>query len=130
MKINKAIIWSLVLLIIVAAVYRVFPNRPLGFAPQLAMALYAGATIKDKKWAFAVPIFSMFISDLLYQLLYINGLSDIPGFYEGQLTNYILFLAVTCIGFLLKNVTVLSVLAYSLVAPTVFFLASNFLLWV
>ena len=47
---NKKIAWSLALLIVVGAVYRIIPDRPLGFAPQIAMALFAGAVIKDKKW--------------------------------------------------------------------------------
>ena len=54
---KKSIIWALILLIVVAAVYRVIPGRPWGFAPQWAMALFAGAMIKDKKWAFALPLF-------------------------------------------------------------------------
>ena len=126
---NKNIVWSLVLLIIVGAVYRIIPDRPLGFAPQIAMALFAGAVIRDKKWAFAIPIFSMFVSDLLYQFLYVKGLSDRPGFYAGQLTNYMLFMGVTLLGMLMKRVTVTSVFAYSLIAPTVFFLCSNFATW-
>lgn len=126
---KKSIIWALVLLIIVSAIYRVIPNRPWGFAPQWAMALFAGAMIKDKKWAFALPVFSMFLSDLLYQALYTNGFSDIPGFYKGQLLNYLLFAGVTCIGFLMKRVNALNIFAYSLLAPTAFFLVSNFLLW-
>jgi hypothetical protein len=126
---NKHLLWSLILLIVVGAVYRIFPDRPLGFAPQIAMALFAGAVIKDKKWAFAIPIFSMFISDLLYQFLYTQGWSDRPGFYAGQLTNYILFVGITFIGMLMKRVTVVRVFAYSLIAPTVFFICSNFATW-
>lgn len=129
MKMNKSIIWSLILLIVVAALYRVIPNRPYGFAPQWAMALFAGSMIKDKKWAFALPLFSMFLSDILYQALYTNGLTDIPGFYTGQWVNYALFAGVTCIGFLMKRANAVSIFAYSLIAPTAFFLASNFLLW-
>ncbi|MEJ7770080.1 MAG: DUF6580 family putative transport protein [Chitinophagaceae bacterium] len=126
---KKSIIWALVLLIVVAAFYRVIPNRPWGFAPQWAMALFAGALIKDKKWAFALPVFSMFLSDLLYQALYTYGWSEIPGFYKGQWVNYLLFAGITCIGFLMKRVNVLNIFGYSLVAPTAFFLVSNFMLW-
>jgi hypothetical protein len=129
MKLNKSFIGTFILLIIVAALYRIIPGRPLGFAPQIAMALFSGAIIKDKKWAFALPVFSMFISDLLYQLLYVNGLSDIPGFYKGQVTNYALFAGITLLGFLVKKVTVLNIFIYSLLAPTVYFLISNFLVW-
>jgi uncharacterized membrane protein len=93
------------------------------------MALFAGAVIRDKKWAFALPIFSMFLSDLLYQVLFNYGISDRPGFYEGQLQNYLLFAGMTAIGFVIKKINVLNVLAASIVAPTVFFILSNFLVW-
>ena len=126
---NKSITWSLVLLIIVAALYRIIPSRPLGFAPHIAMALFAGAVIKDKKWAFALPVFSIFLSDLLYEVLYRNGLTQLRGFYEGQLTNYILFAGITCIGFLMKNIKAINVFVYSFITATVFFLASNFMVW-
>ena len=122
---NKSIIWSLVLLIITAAIYRVIPNRPYGFAPHLAMALFAGAIIKDKKWAFALPIFSIFLSDLLYQVLYSYGLTELSGFYEGQFTNYALFTGLTCIGFLLKRITAINILGYSIITATVYFLLST-----
>jgi hypothetical protein len=128
MKSNTAIV-SLVLLIIVAALYRVIPGRPFGFAPQIAMAIFAGAVIKDKKWAFALPIFSMFLSDCLYQLLFNAGFTDIQGFYKGQVINYVLFGGLTVLGFFMKQVTVKSVLVYSLIGPTLYFLFSNFLLW-
>ena len=128
MKVNKNILISFVLLVVVASIYRVIP-RPVNFAPQIAMALFAGAVIKDKLWAFALPIVSMLLSDLLYQVLYVNGITDIPGFYEGQWQNYLLFAAMTSIGFLIKKIKVLNVLAASLAAPTIFFILSNFVVW-
>jgi len=130
MKQNKSLIISLALLILVAALYRIVPGRPYGFAPQWAMALLGGAVfIRDKKWAFALPIFSMLVSDSFYQLLYINGLSDIQGFYKGQFVNYALFAGLTCIGFFIKTINLKSVLGASIASPTVFFLVSNFLVW-
>jgi hypothetical protein len=129
MKSNKSLIWTLVALIIIAALYRIIPNRPYGFAPQIAMALFGGAVLKDRKWAFALPIFSMFLSDLLYQALYSAGMTDIPGLYHGQWINYLLFAGITLFGFLMKRVTVLNVLGFSLAAPTLFFLVSNFFVW-
>lgn len=130
MKITKSVIVSLVLLVLVAALYRIIPNRPLGFAPQIAMALFGGAVfVKDKKWAFILPLVSMFISDLLYQALFLAGMSTIQGFYEGQLVNYLLFAALTTIGFLVKKISVFNVLLVSLLGPTVYFLLSNFAVW-
>ena len=72
MKINRQIIFSFILLIIIASLYRIMPGRPYGFAPQIAMAIFGGAIIKDKKFAFLLPILAMFVSDALYQLLYVN----------------------------------------------------------
>lgn len=129
MRSNKHLIPFLFLMIVLAALYRVIPFRPFGFAPQYAMALFAGAVIKDKKWAFALPILSMFISDCLYQLLFIYGLSPIWGFYSGQLTNYVLFAGLTSIGFLMKKINVKNIVLYSAIVCVVFFLVSNFLVW-
>ncbi len=129
MKQNKSLIWSLVLMVVIASLYRVIPDRPYGFAPQWALALFGGAVIKDKKWAFIMPVLSMFISDLLYQGLFAAGLTPIKGFYEGQWINYLLFASVTVFGFFIKRITVLNVFLMSLVAPTYFFLVSNFLTW-
>jgi hypothetical protein len=129
MKSSYKIIWSFLLLVVIAALYRIFPGRPYGFAPQWAMAVFAGAVIKDKKWAFIIPVLSMFISDLFYQVLYIEGFSSIPGFYEGQWQNYLLFTLLVFVGFAVKKLNVLQIAAASLAAPSLYFIVSNFLVW-
>ncbi len=130
MKSNRSIIWSLILLIVVASLYRVSPGRPYGFAPQFSMAIFGGAVfIKDKKWAFALPLLSMFISDALYEVLYHFGITPLQGFYEGQWETYLLFALLTTLGFLIKKMNVVNVLLVSLAAPTVYFIVSNFLVW-
>lgn len=130
MKITRQILGSFLLLIIIASLYRIMPGRPYGFAPQIAMAIFGGAIIKDKKFSFILPLLSMFLSDALYQLLYINGVGNIPGFYDGQFLNYILFGALTVFGFFIKNFNVKKIAIASLSAPTAYFLVSNFLVWV
>lgn len=130
MQNKKSIIISLILLVLVCSLYRVFPNRPWGFAPQIAMAIFGGAIFrKNKKWAFALPILSMFLSDLLYQFLYSKGLSILPGFYQGQWQNYLLIAGITVIGFFITKINVFNVFIASLVSPTIFFLISNFIVW-
>jgi len=129
MKINKSIIWSLIVMVVVAALYRVIPGRPFGFEPQIALALFSGAVIKDRKLAFVLPLLSMFISDVLYQILYKAGVSSIYGFYPDQWINYLLYASVVMFGFLIKRVRVINVLLVALAAPTYFFLVSNFLTW-
>jgi len=129
MKLSKQIIFSFILLIIIASLYRIMPGRPYGFAPMIAMAIFGGAVIKEKKLAFLFPLLAMFISDGLYQLLYINGVGNIPGFYEGQFLNYILFGGLTVFGFFIKNFSIKKIAIASISAPTFYFLISNFLVW-
>ena len=130
MKNRKTTILVFVLLIVAAALYRVWDNRPWGFAPQIAMALFAGSVIKDKRFSFLVPLFSMLISDVLYQFLYSRGLTEIRGFYQGQWVNYILFTAVTVIGFFINKNKVGSIILGSLAGAIFFFITSNFLDWI
>lgn len=131
MKINKSLILSLLLMVLVSALYRIMPNRPMGFAPQIAIGLFSGALfIKNKKWAFVLPLLSMFLSDLLYQFLFQQGFTQIQGFYDGQWINYTLFAGLTCFGFLIRKKKIVSVLLAAIGAPTTYFLVSNFLVWV
>lgn len=129
MKITKQLAGSFILLIVIASLYRIMPGRPYGFAPQIAMAIFGGAIIKDKKFAFLLPLLAMFVSDCLYQLLYINGVGSIYGFYQGQALNYILFAGLTIFGFFIKNLNVKRIALASIAAPTAYFLASNFFVW-
>ena len=112
------------LLIITGSVFRVA-----GFAPQIAMAVFGGAVIKDKRLAFLLPLVSMFLSDVLYQVLFNYGYVPYGGFYEGQIVNYILLAGITLIGLWARNLNWTRVVAATLAAPTVYFLASNFLVW-
>lgn len=129
MKISKQLIGSFLLLVAIASLYRVMPGRPYGFAPQIAMAIFGGAIISDKKYAFLLPLLSMFVSDALYQLLFVNGIGSIPGFYDGQVTNYILFGGMTVFGFFIKNFDIKKIAFAAISAPTAYFIISNFLVW-
>jgi hypothetical protein len=128
---NVALIFAI--MIVVSAAYRMVPYtvRPewLG-APQLAMAVFAGAVIKDRKWAFALPLFSMLLSDLLMEALHQMNSSYYAGFYKGQFLNYVLILATTVIGFFINSRKPLHILCGALAAPIVYFLLSNFAVWI
>ena len=130
MKLNKSNLVILFILILACALYRVWDTRPMGFAPQIAMALFAGSVIRDKRFAFLFPILSLFISDLLYQFLYVQGLATIKGFYSGQIVNYLLIASVTIIGFFINKNKVGQIFAGSLAGAAYFFLISNFMVWI
>lgn len=130
MKLNKQVVFSLLALTTLSALYRLIPGRPLGFAPQIAMAIFGGALfVQDKKWAFAMPLISMFVSDCLFEILFRNGLTSYIGFYSGQITNYLLLSGVTVVGFLIQPTKVASIFMGMLIAPTTYFVLSNGVVW-
>ena len=129
MKFSKYTVISMLLLVSIAAIYRAIPGRPWGFAPQFAMAIFGGAMIKDKKLAIVMPLLSLLLSDLLYELLYINGLTEIKGFYAGMWQNYLLFGSLTIVGFFINGEKIASIAKGALAAPTIFFLVSNLSTW-
>jgi hypothetical protein len=130
MKLSRYTMFSFLLLVLVAAIYRVIPGRPWGFAPQFAITLFCGAVIKDKKIALLLPLLSMFISDLLYQILYIQGFSVIEGFYDGMIWNYLIFGSLTFVGFFVNANSVTSIMKGGFISPTLFFIVSNFTTWI
>lgn len=130
MKMNKSNLVLLFILILAAALYRIWDGRPMGFAPQIAMALFAGSVSRDKRFAFLFPVLSMLISDILYQVLYMQGLTTIKGFYGGQWENYLLIASVTVIGFFLNKNRIGQIMAGSLAGAVFYFIASNLLVWI
>ena len=130
MKLNKEIVIALIIMIVTSALYRVLPGRPFGFAPQIAIALFSGSLfVKNKHFAFLLPLVSMFLSDSLYQVLYVNHLTTIQGFYDGQWQNYLLIAATAIFGFGLQTNNVSKFAGNFIAAPTVYFLISNFMVW-
>ncbi len=112
------------LLIIVGSIFRL-----LGFAPQIAMAVFGAAVIKDKKLAFVLPLFSMLLSDILYEVLYRFGYMPYGGFYEGQVINYLLIIGVAFLGLWAANLKPARIITACLAAPCIYFVLSNFMLW-
>ncbi len=100
-----------------------------GFTPVLAIALFSGFIFRDKSYSFILPLLALVISDAVIQVLYSNGLFPYAGFYEGQWKNYLLLLSVTIAGWLLQGRSYGSLAAGVLLAPTIYFLLSNFLVW-
>lgn len=129
---NKKVYFAIALIVIVSAIYRVSPLREYGFAPQWAIAIFSGFLFaNNKKWAFALPLLSMLLSDIIYEVLFSLKLTNIQGFYgKGQIINYTLFALVTCVGFFISKMSVARIVIASIAAPTIFFILSNFDVWI
>lgn len=104
--------WLIVLFILVAAIMRLFPHLP-NVTPITAMALFSGVYFDDKRFAFAMPLIAMFLSDLFL------GFSTITPFV------YIAFILVGIIGVTSKKLNIKTVLLSSLS----FFVITNFGVW-
>ena len=132
MKINgRFIIFILILIAIQTACKLMFSPRLewSGFSPLIAIALVSGFIIKQRTLSFLLPLVALFISDVIIHLLYLNGQFDFVGLYPGQWKNYLILLLCTALGWLLKGRTYTSLAISAVGAPTVYFLASNFIVW-
>ncbi len=101
-----------------------------GFSPVLAIALFAGMTIPQRKFSFLLPLVALLVSDIVIHLLFKTGYFRYAGIYSGQWLSYLLLLSVTLIGWILKGKSIKSIVSGALAAPTAFFLLSNFSVWV
>ncbi|MFI5134865.1 MAG: DUF6580 family putative transport protein [Chitinophagales bacterium] len=106
-------------LIVAAAVIRLLTNyfHIWNFTPITAMALFCGATVRDKKFAFIIPLIAIVLTDAII------------GFYQGIFVVYFSLLLITLFGFLLQNrIRIVPVLLGSLGASVIFYLVTNFAL--
>jgi hypothetical protein len=109
----------LIISIIIAAAiawrfFNVIPNA----TPVAAIALFSGAYMGRKWLAMLIPMLIMFISDIFL------------GFHETMIAVYLSFALVVALGFLLaRRVSPVSVTGFSLLSSVVFYLVSNFGVW-
>jgi hypothetical protein len=132
MKINGRLIIFTLLLIVITTICKFFFGPDLdwsGFSPVIAIALFSGMIIKEKNMSFLLPLLALFVSDVVIEMLYRQGVFAYSGFYTGQWKNYLILLAATLIGWALKGRNYTSLLTGAVVAPSVFFLLSNFNVW-
>ncbi|MFA5356142.1 MAG: DUF6580 family putative transport protein [Candidatus Omnitrophota bacterium] len=105
-----------IFLIIAGILLRVAPHSP-NFTPVAAIALFGGCYLR-KKYALIVPLALMIVSDLAI------GLHDVFIFTWGG------FLLVSMIGLWLKNHKgVSTTVSASLVSSVIFYIVSNFGVW-
>ncbi len=104
-------------IILFAAIMRLIPHYP-NFTPVAAIALFGGAHLGKRWLSFLIPIVALFISDLII------------GFHGFMLPVYASFIMVVFLGnFLRNNVKVHTVAVASIAASALFFLITNFAVW-
>jgi hypothetical protein len=106
-----------ILMISVAAFSRILPHPP-NFSPLLAVSLFSGAFLLDKRIAYVVPLLAMFVSDLYL------------GFHELIPVVYLSLLLFVYLGTKLSDsLTLKKSLGFTFVSSLFFFLVTNFAVW-
>lgn len=110
--------WTLVGIIAMAVVARLIPHPP-NVTPIAALALFGGVQFRSRAAAFGVPLLAMVVGDIVI------------GFHPLMPLVYACFALTVVIGFWVKrNFSWERVVAGSLVASVLFFVATNFGMWV
>ncbi|MFZ4399632.1 MAG: DUF6580 family putative transport protein [Bacteroidales bacterium] len=104
--------------VFVAVLSRLFLHIP-NITPIAAISLFGGTYISRKFLAFLLPLAALFISDLFL------------GFYPEMYAVYISFAITVGLGILLsKKISVVSTAAASIASSIIFFVFSNFAVWI
>lgn len=115
-------------LIVLAALARLLPHPP-NFTPIESMALFAGAWFVDRRLAILVPIAAMLLSDLVLGMvrggLYLEHLFSLS-----YLAVYACIVLCSIAGFAMRGrVSAGRVLGWSLAGAVIFFVVTNFAVW-
>lgn len=132
MKLRKQEILFYSILLIVTVVTKIIcaPNIALsGFSAIFSVALFGGMIAKQNKIGVIMPLIVLLLSDVVLQILFIANLFPFAGFYGGQTTIYALIVLLTLFGLILNKPSTSRVIAAVISGPTLFFIASNFLVW-
>ena len=112
---NKLIITAI---IIFAAFTRLIPHPP-NFTPIIAMGLFGGAYLKDRRLVFLIPLIAMIIADFFL------------GFHGTMIWVYGSLILISMMGILLKNrITLKNCAVVTLGGSLLFFLVTNFGVWI
>ena len=113
------------------AFLRLVPH-PWNVSPMGALALFAGAHFRDRRWAFAVPVSAMFVTDVvLYATIYRSYVESGPG----MLATTVLFVygsyaLIAALGMWLRGRKQVPNIALATISASVlFFAVTNFGVW-
>lgn len=113
-------------IVLTLALSRLMPH-PFNFSPVAALALFGGAHYRNRYAAYLIPLFAVWISDLMLNFSFYG---HFVAFYSGAFFTYAAFAVIVLLGSaLLKKLTAGRLLVSALSASVIFFLVSNFGVW-
>jgi hypothetical protein len=126
-KLDFKLAISISLLAIILRIFvPVYFGLPNNFAPINSLALFSGARFR-KFYAFIIPLLTIWLSDILINKIYFSHWTF---FYSGFYWQYGSYLLITLIGIkFIKCNKFFSIITSALCASLLFFLISNFGVW-
>ena len=129
MKSRKVQIAVIIGLLVLGALARVFPHAP-NFTPIVAMALFGAVIFKNKNLAILLPMAALLLSDIMLELSFQLGYRSFSGFHSGMIYVYGAFFLIAFLAYFgLKKANFLSIGLGALGASVLFFLITNFGVW-
>ena len=104
------------LIIFLVSLTRILPHPP-NFTPILALAIFGGAFLTNKRTALCIPVIAMFLSDLII------------GFHSQIYAVYLCIIVLSLLGNMVKtkNIKNLAITGFS--GSIIFFITTNFSVW-
>jgi hypothetical protein len=109
-------------IIVAAAISRLVPHAP-NFTPIGALALFAGAQFEGRIMAFAVPVAAMLLSDAVLGFWFYH---DMPAVYAAFLLTVLMGRCLRRWG---QNPKASAIATASVLSATVFYVLTNFSVW-
>ena len=118
-------------LILIAAFARIIPHYP-NFTPLCSIALFGSKYFRNGYLAFLIPLVALWFSDIIINNFILSQYFDgFTLFYSGFYWQYGSFLLIALLGRkTLNNLSFLKLLGVSISSSLLFFIISNFGVWV
>jgi len=113
-----------------AALSRIIPH-PANFTPLIAIAMFGAAYLGRKVWMFIIPFLAYWFSDIvLNNTIYAGYFEGFTIFHSGLIYTFIGLALIVLVSYpLLKKVNWKRILGTGLIGSIIFFLVSNFAVW-
>ena len=132
-NINKIDIQTLLvsLIVIFITFSRVVPHIN-NFTPMIALAIFGSLHFKNRNLAYIVTLLSLWISDFILNNYIYNQSSEIMLFYEGFYWQYLSYVIIILLSsnFYKKIITIRKVFLLGVFSSFIFFIISNFGVWI
>lgn len=130
MKQNNSLLFVAITLIIVA--FARLADHPFNFTPLAAMALFGVYYMKNKWFAFLLPLLAIMFSDVLVNLFVQNEHTGVWEYFLNP-TAYVVYgslMLVGSLGLLMKNTKATSIVGFSILGSLLFYLVTNTAAWI